>query len=238
MTFFSDLKIIMTQGQMTKKKKLSKKPSETTIPEEGEDDDETETVDDSESAMDGSVDEEDAQDAFVRVLSRGIKTYEDENEEATAAPHENLPENLHEAQTRIGSMLGEMLFDAKEPDESSKEKSTENSAEKSIEKRPEESTGTSLVIDYDGARNLDEEDGILYTHTEGSEETTGLLTGEPAPSLTSSLRPSIFTTISERQSLDDLENAGEKNEGNSDTDEGKLSAQDGRDAEKEGYTHV
>lgn len=101
--FFSDLKIIMTDGKKKKKKKRSKGPSESTILEE---EDESETVSDSVSAMGTSMDEEDSHNAFVEALTSSINLYEEQNEETSTIPEGDLDE----AKRHFGIMVDEMLF--------------------------------------------------------------------------------------------------------------------------------
>jgi len=199
--FFTDLRIIMTAKNGSKKKKRSKKPSESTILEE---DGETETQDDSVSAMDTSlmsVDEEDPEDAFVRALTTSVRSFGDEDVESSSQ------HNLQEAQQRLGNMLDDMLF--------SPRNSTQNSPTSSRVRRLSLDEGTSSDDDKG-----DDNDAVRSYHTdetgtdeenncdvmdivEDPKETTGLLTGEPATSLANNLRPSIFTAISRQQSRED-----------------------------------
>ena len=181
--FFSDLKIIMTNGNHSKKKKKkhSKEPTESTIPEE---DGETATVDDSESALD----EDDTTDALVRALASGIESYEDDEDSNVLDVSVN-EEKIHNAQKRLDNMLGEMLFSPARPRTVDRGASMESN---NIDEDEEEPNG------------VDEENGIVdLSEVEEEEEqiveTTGLLTGEESTSLTNNLRPSIFTTISQQQ---------------------------------------
>jgi len=166
--FFSDLKIILTTKDGAKKKlKQPKGLSESTIPEAN--DGESATVDDSVSAMDSIVDEE---EALVRKLKSGIESYEEDSEE-TSSLNQN---NINEAQERLGTMLDEMLL----------------SQDDSFTNTPQMKPGTRN-------EGISSDDDNLNIDTEDPKETTGLLTGEPEMSLTNNLRPSIFTTISQQQ---------------------------------------
>ncbi len=192
--FFSDLKIIMTNGNHSKKKKKkhSKEPTESTIPEE---DGETTTVDDSESGLD----EDDTTDALVRALAAGIESYEDEDENVQDLSMDE--ENVYSAQERLDNMLGEMLFSPAGSSRTDRGKSSEsNDVDDNEEEEEEEANG------------VDEESGIAdLSEVEEEEEpiveTTGLLTGEESASLTNNLRPSIFTTISQQQTPGDDQEA-------------------------------
>jgi hypothetical protein len=186
--FFTDLKIIMTTSDSTKKKKKrSKEPSESTIPEEGG---ESETVDDSFSAMDSTLDEEDAKHAFVRALTSGINSYENEDDDEDEENSSAQQKDVQEAQERLGTMLGEMLFSPKHSKvsddgiSSDDSKSDDNNGRR--DNQPQRSSS-------------EEENGNSDTETEVPQETMGLLTGEHATSLRNNLRPSIFTTISQQQ---------------------------------------
>ena len=208
--FFSDLKIIMTTENTSKKKKKkhSKEPSESTIPEE---DGESATLDDSVSAMDTSVDEEDTTDAFVRALTSGINSYEDNNEGENQENSVN-EEQVHDAQQRLGNMLGEMLFSS--TTSSSPKVSSPNAQRLSLDdgtssegNKNDEHSG--LGSNQSQGTGVDEESGILDSEMEDVEEKTGLLTGEPSTSLRNNLRPSIFTTISQHQAPKDEVEEGE-----------------------------
>jgi len=226
--FFTDLKIIMTtQDGSKKKKKRSKEPSESTIPEE--EDGESETVDDSVSAMDSSVDEEDAKDAFVRALTSGINSYENENEDDDEDEENSSAQkqDVHEAQERLGSMLSEMLFSPKANDDGIS--SDENKNDYNNGHRDDQSQ----------RNDSDEENGNSDIETEDPQITTGLLTGEHATSLTNNLRPSIFTNLSQQQQIREVEDIWAediKNEEDSDgvsnqNEEGDLEEQEDRDIE-------
>lgn len=187
--FFTDLKTIMTEGKKKKKKKRSKEPSESTIPEE--DDDESETVADSVSAMGNSMDDEDPQDAFVEALTNGINSYEDDQNDTSIVPQDNLDGAKH----RFASMLGEMLF------------SPEDSTQGSLKTGPISRRNSDEEVGTVDQEDVKETTGILTGEAEAGtldeedvKETTGLLTGEAGASLTLNLRPSIFTTIAEQQS--------------------------------------
>merc|ERR1712224_576913 len=108
------------------------------------------------------------------------------------------------AKQRFGTMLNEMLF------------SLESSTEESPKTNPS------------GERNLDEECG--NSDKEDVKETTGLLTGEPGTSLTNNLRPSIFTTISEQQSMEEKRIQKEPDsDSNKKNERGTLDSQEGLD---------
>jgi len=209
--FFKDLKIIMTTGSNTKKmKKRSKGPSESTIPEV--EDGESKTLDDSVSAMDSSVDEEEAKDAFVRALASGINSYEDENEETSSLRQEKV----HEAHERLGTMLGEMLFYPEDTTQKSP-KMTHSARRLSLNEGINSDDNKSDNNNGRGHKHTqgddsDEENGNVNIEAEESKETKetkGSLTGEAATSLTDNLRPSIFTTISVQQVREDEDTLGE-----------------------------
>jgi hypothetical protein len=193
--FFSDLKIIMTAQHNSKKKKKrrSMTPTESTIIEE---DGETETEEGSVRSM-LTGDEEDPKDAFVRALTSSVRSSNDENDDEPT---------LQEAQQRLGEMLDDMLF--------SPRNSTQNSPIISVgrmsraedegglddeESQKYNNGGEADVGNYDEkCGNVEEEE-----EEEDPKETTGLLTGNSASSLVNNLRPSIFTTISQQQSLEE-----------------------------------
>ena len=179
--FFSDLKIILTaDGAKNKKKRLSsKKPSESTIPEE---DDESETQDGSIlSGLDSSVDEEEAKNAFVRAL----QAYEDDEDSidlSSTRQHDTL-----DAERSFQNMLDDMLF--------SPRSSSDNLTRVSLDDNDEIQSKHTDEIATDEAKDcMDLED---------PKKTTGLLTGESATTLTNNLKPSIFTTISQHHSRED-----------------------------------
>ena len=163
--FFSDLQIIL-KGDGKKKKKKSQKPKESTIPEE---DDDAETQDDSVSAMDSTVGEEDVKKAFVEALESA--------EEGEIASEDQ--QDVHDAGQRIETMLHELSFSARND-----------------------------VVE-EGISSEDKSDNNI----ENPEENTGLLTGEPATTLTENLRPSIFTSISNVTQEEAKEEEGKKSDG-------------------------
>ncbi|VEU38086.1 unnamed protein product [Pseudo-nitzschia multistriata] len=177
--FFTDLKIILTSDDSRKKKKRasSKKPSESTIPEE---DDESETQDGSVfSGMGSSVDEE---EESKNALVQALKSYDDDEDDDELPPTQQ--NDLVDAERRLGNMLDDMLF-----------------SPRSV---PEDPSHTS-VDDNDVIKteeiSRDEETGHIEEGT--SKETTGLLTGASGETLTNNLKPSIFTVISQHQSMEE-----------------------------------
>ena len=207
--FFSDLKIIMTAERSSKKKKKrrSKTPTESTILEE---DGETETDEGSvRSVLTG--DEEDPKDAFVRALTSSVRSSSDDNDDEQSSTQPTL----QEAEQRLGEMLDDMLF--------SPRNSTQNSPITSIGKksRAEDEGG----LDDEESQNYDnggkaevghyDEECVNVEEEEEEEdpkETSGLLTGDSASSLVNNLRPSIFTNISQQQSVgEDVEDDDDNN---------------------------
>ena len=147
-------------------------------------------MDDSFSAMDSTLDEEDAKHAFVRALTSGINSYENEDDDEDEENSSAQQKDVQEAQERLGTMLGEMLFSPKHSKvsddgiSSDDSKSDDNNGRR--DNQPQRSSS-------------EEENGNSDTETEVPQETMGLLTGEHATSLRNNLRPSIFTTISQQQ---------------------------------------
>lgn len=197
--FFTDLKIILTTDTSAKKKKKrSKGPSESTIPEE---DGETVTVDDSVSAMDSTVDEEEAKEAIVRALTSYEGKDDDDDDETSSAQEMNV----YEAQQRLGSMLGEMLFSPGDYTQISTKlspKTERQSLDNGFSTTGSKSNESKDHKNLQSKENDPDEEND-YLNIETPQETTGLLTGESVENLTSNLRPSIFTSFSEQESGDD-----------------------------------
>eukprot|EP00536_Pseudo-nitzschia_multiseries_P013712 jgi/Psemu1/245561/estExt_Genewise1.C_6030027 len=202
--FFTDLKIILSNGGHNKKKR-SKKPSESTIEEE---DDASETQDGSiRSDFGSSVDEEDPKDSLVRVL----RDYDDGTDDNERNERNDSTENRDSVYTEehFASMLDEMLIFS--PQKGSR-------------------TVDKLGSDENDDAQSHHTDENANTDFEHPKKTTGLLTGESPTTLTSNLKPSIFTTISQHQSKEEEEVAEavdrtENEERNSEEDSEQVSEQ-------------
>lgn len=171
--------------------------------------------------MGNSMDDEDPQDAFVEALTNGINSYEDDQNDTSIVPQDNLDGAKH----RFASMLGEMLF------------SPEDSTQGSLKTGPISRRNSDEEVGTVDQEDVKETTGILTGEAEAGtldeedvKETTGLLTGEAGASLTLNLRPSIFTTIAEQQiaSADSDDVPTEMNE------EGILDGQEESQGDEEG----
>jgi hypothetical protein len=203
--FFSDLKLLLIDGDRKKKKKRqSKKPTESTIPEG--DETECESFNGSIRTVD-SMDEEDVAKAeFVRALTTGLDSLEDDNSVAEEASVTSSVQHqqVQQAEVRLGTMLDEMLAFS-QPNSAVNSPMVSPSPQRVLMNLGDRTPPTSG--DSNGGRDsqsqgtgVDVESGNMdSSESDNAGETTGLLTRESSSSLNEDLRPSIFTTVSQKQ---------------------------------------